>query len=190
MELFLSISVGLGLAAACGFRIFIPLLLVGAAHHTGHMELADQFLWIASTPAMIGFGVATLLEIGAYYIPFLDNLLDTLAGPSAVIAGTIVTASQVAAMDPWMSWSIAIIGGGGAAGIVQGATTFARSVSSVATAGFGNPILSTAEAGASVVMTFLAIMAPLAAVICIALVAFWLVKRFFFTPAPQPPVAA
>ena len=189
MELFLSISVGLGLAAACGFRIFIPLLLVGAAHHTGHMELADQFLWIASTPAMVGFGVATLLEVGAYYIPFLDNLLDTLAGPAAVIAGTLVTATQVSTMDPWMTWTVAIIGGGGAAGVVQGATTFARGVSSVATAGFGNPILSTLEAGASVVMTFLAIIAPLVAVVCIALVAAWLVKRFFFTPASPPVVA-
>lgn len=189
MELFLSISVGLGLAAACGFRIFVPLLLVGAASHTGHLELADQFLWIASTPAMIGFGVATLLEVGAYYIPFLDNLLDTLAGPSAVVAGTIVTASQVAAMDPWMTWTIAIIGGGGAAGVVQGATTFARGISSMATGGFGNPIISTLEAGASVVMTFLAVMAPLVAVVCIGLVAAWLVKRFFFA-SPKAPVAA
>lgn len=189
MELALSISIGLGLAAACGFRIFVPLLLAGLAHNTGHLELAEGFHWIASMPAMIGFGVATLLEVGAYYIPFLDNLLDTLATPSAVVAGTIVTASQVGAMDPWLSWTVAIIGGGGAAGVVQGATTFARSVSSLATAGFGNPILSTLEACAAVVTTFLAVVAPLAAVILLLVVATWLAKRFFFTPA-KPPVAA
>ena len=188
MELVLSISIGLGLAAACGFSIFVPLLLAGIANNTGHLELAGGFEWIGSTPAMIGFGVATLLEIGAYYIPFVDNLLDGLAAPSAVVAGTLVTASQVGAMDPWLGWTVAIIGGGGSAGVVQGATTFARSISSVATAGFGNPILSTAEAGAAVVMTFLAVVAPFVAVVVIALVAFWLVKRFF-TPAETTAVA-
>ncbi|MCG8459862.1 MAG: DUF4126 domain-containing protein [Holophagales bacterium] len=164
MEVLLSISVGLGLAAACGFRIFVPLLLISIAHRTGHLSLAEGFEWMASTPAMITFGVATLFEICAYYVPFFDNLLDTLATPSAVVAGVVATASQVGELDPWLTWSVAIIGGGGGAGLVQGLTTVTRQISSLATAGFGNPLVSTAEAGLSIGMTILAIVAPLVAV--------------------------
>jgi hypothetical protein len=159
-EALLSTAIGLGLAAACGFRIFVPLLLISIAQKTGHLALADGFEWMGSTPAILTFGVATVAEIGAYYIPFLDNLLDTMATPSAVIAGVIATASQVGYMDPWITWSVAVIGGGGAAGLVQGLTTITRQISSLATAGFGNPLVSTVEAGASLIMTLMAIMVP------------------------------
>lgn len=188
MELILSLAVGLGLAAACGFRIFVPLLLAGIAHRTGHLVLADGFEWISTTPVLVGFGCATVLEVGAYYVPFLDNLLDALAVPSSVVAGSLVTASQVATMDPWLTWTVAVIGGGGAAGAVQGLTTVTRQISSVATAGFGNPLISTVEFFASALMTVLAVAAPLVAVAILFLLAAWAVKRFVFTGAA--PVAA
>lgn len=170
-EPLLSIAVGIGLAAACGFRIFVPLLLISIAQKTGHLALADGFEWMGTTPALVTFGVATVAEIGAYFIPFLDNLLDTLAAPSAVVAGIVATASQVGYLDPWLSWSVAIIGGGGSAGVVQGLTTITRQVSSLATAGFGNPLVSMVEAGASIVMTILAITVPFLAVFLLLLAA-------------------
>ncbi len=177
---FLSIAIGLGLAAACGFRIFVPLLIISVAARGGHLELADSFQWMASGPALIAFGSATALEIAAYYVPFFDNLLDTVATPSAVVAGIIATASQVTDLDPFLGWSVAIIGGGGAAGVVQGLTAVARSFSSLATAGFGNPLLATAEAGASVVMTALSILVPLAAVFGVLILSMVAVKKIFF----------
>ena len=184
----LSIAIGLGLAAACGFRIFVPLLLIGLAARGGHLELAQSFEWMASTPAVLAFGSATLLEIAAYYIPFLDNLLDTIATPSAVVAGIVATASQVSDLDPLLGWSVAIIAGGGAAGAVQGLTAVTRQISSLATAGFGNPVVSTIEAGASVVMTILAIVVPFAAAIGVLLLLFYAVKKIFFrSPARETP---
>ena len=177
MDVVLSISVGIGLAAACGFRIFVPLFLISLAHHTGHLQLADSFQWMGSPAATVSFGAATLVEILAYYVPFFDNLLDTLAAPSAVVAGTVATASQVADMDPWLAWSVAIIGGGGSAGVVQGLTTITRQISSLATAGFGNPLVSTAEAGASLVMTALAVLLPGVAVVLFLLLAFFGAKK-------------
>lgn len=180
MEALLSIAVGIGLAAACGFRIFVPLFLVSIAHHTGHLGLAEGFEWMGSTPAMITFGSATLLEIVAYYVPLLDNLLDTLAAPSAVVAGTIATASQVGYMDPWLAWSVAIIGGGGAAGLVQGLTTVTRGFSTMATAGFGNPLVSTLEAGASFLFTLAAIVVPFVAMFCLLLGLGYGAKKIFF----------
>ncbi|MCP3957854.1 MAG: DUF4126 domain-containing protein [bacterium] len=175
-----SIAIGLGLAAACGFRIFVPLLLISIAARSGHLGLAESFEWMGSTPALIAFGSATALEIGAYYIPFLDNLLDTIATPSAVVAGIIASASQVTHMDPLLGWSVAIVAGGAAAGVVQGMTTVTRGLSSMATGGFGNPLFSTVEAGASVAMTVLAILVPMAAAFVLLILMYVAVKRLFF----------
>ncbi len=185
MEALLSIAVGLGLAAACGFRIFVPLLIISIAHKTEHLVLADGFEWMGSTPAIATFATATLLEILAYYVPFLDNLLDTLAAPSAIIAGIIATASQVGGMDPWMTWSVAIIGGGGAAGMVQGLTTITRQISSLATAGFGNPLVSTLEAGASIFLTLMAIVMPLLAVFLILVGLAYGARKLVFRRKPD-----
>ena len=182
-----SIAIGLGLAAACGFRIFVPLLIISMAARGGHLELADSFQWMGSTPAMIAFASATALEVAAYYVPFFDNLLDTAATPSAVVAGIVATASQVSDLDPLMGWSVAIIGGGGAAGAIQGLTTVTRGISSMATAGFGNPVLATAEAGASIVMTALAILLPFAAVLGVLMLLFIAAKKIFFQPAAGTP---
>ena len=177
---FLSIAIGVGLAAACGFRIFVPLLIISMASRGGHLELAEGFQWMGTTPALLAFGTATLLEIAAYYIPFFDNLLDTITTPSAVVAGVIATASQVSDLDPLLGWSVAIIAGGGAAGTVQGLTAVTRQISSLATAGFGNPVFSTFEAGASVVMTLLAILVPMVAVLGVLVLLFFGIKRIFF----------
>lgn len=164
MEAVLSIALGLGLAAACGFRIFVPLLVLSAASYSGHLTLSGSFDWIASTPALISLIVATVLEIGAYYIPWLDNLLDTVASPAAVVAGVVASASVITGMDPYLKWTLAVIAGGGIAGAVQLITTGTRGASLVTTAGFGNPFVSSAETGGSIVLSVLAVVAPLLAV--------------------------
>jgi len=175
METLLSVSLGLGLAAACGFRIFMPLLVMGVASMSGHLELSDQFAWIGSSSAVITFGVATLLEIVAYYVPWLDNLLDTVASPAAVVAGVVVSASVITGMDPYIKWTLAVIAGGGLAGAVQVLTTGTRGASTLTTAGFGNPVVSTAEAGGSLATSILAIVAPLFTMV---LIGFFLLFSF------------
>ncbi|MCB1056248.1 MAG: DUF4126 domain-containing protein [Acidobacteria bacterium] len=162
LETLLSLSLGLGLAAACGFRVFVPLLLMSVAALTGHLELADSLAWIGTWPALTVFAVATLLEIGAYYVPWLDNFLDGVGVPAAVIAGTVVTASAVVGMDPMLKWTLAVIAGGGVAGIVHGGMAAVRGLSSLTTGGTANPLVSTAEAGGSLTLSALAVMIPFA----------------------------
>src|SRR5438552_4638510 len=130
METLLSICVGIGLSAACGFRVFVPLLVMSIAAASGHLTVASGFQWIGSYPALVAFSVATLLEIAGYYIPWVDNLLDTIAIPAAIIAGTLITASLVTDVSPFLKWTLAIIAGGGVAGMVQGTTVVARGASS------------------------------------------------------------
>ncbi|MEM8961588.1 MAG: DUF4126 domain-containing protein [Acidobacteriota bacterium] len=176
-DILLSVLVGLGLAAACGFRVFVPLLVMSLASRGDYLQLAEGFSWIASDPAVITFGAATALEILAYYVPWLDNLLDGAATPSAIVAGVVASASQIQGMDPWLTWSIAAIGGGGVAGSVQGLTVLTRQVSLFATGGFGNPLVSTAEAASSVGFALLAIVMPLVAVGILLVVVFLLLTK-------------
>lgn len=163
MESLLSVLLGLGLSAACGFRIFVPLLIVSVASRSGHLTLAPSFQWIATDAAMVAFAVATVLEIGAYYVPWLDNLLDTAAGPAAVTAGVIVSASVITDLDPLLKWSLALIAGGGLAGGIQLLTSGTRLISTATTGGLGNPIVATAEAAGSITLSLLSILLPLAA---------------------------
>jgi hypothetical protein len=169
METLLSLCLGVGLAAACGFRIFAPLLVMSIASYTGHLSLAGGFDWIGSKPALIAFAVATVLEVFAYYVPWLDNLLDTAAVPIAIVAGVIVTASVVTDVSPLMRWTLAAIAGGGAAGTTQLASTVTRMVSSATTGGLGNSIVATAEGAGSLVLSALALIAPVIAVLCLVI---------------------
>lgn len=180
MELIWSICVGLGLSAACGFRIFLPMLAMGLACNAGHLDLAQDWMWVASPPAMIAFGVATALEIGAYYFPWVDNLLDTVATPTAVVAGVLATSSVIGDSSPLVTWSVAVIGGGGSAAVVQVGTGLVRQASSLTTGGLGNPVLSTFEWIGAGIMSVLAMLLPFVAVGLVALmilVAFRLYKK-------------
>jgi hypothetical protein len=159
----LSVCLGIALAAACGFRVFVPLLVLSAVAKAGWLTLAASFAWIGTTPALVTFAAATLLEIGAYYVPWLDNLLDSAAGPLAVVAGVVVSAAVLTDLDPLVQWTLAIVAGGGAAGAVQAATTGVRALSSTTTLGIANPIVATAELGGSIVLSLVSILVPVLA---------------------------
>jgi hypothetical protein len=170
VETILAVCIAIGLSGACGFRVFVPLLVMSIAAHTGNVQLGPNFQWLATTPALVTFSLATLVEIIAYYIPWLDHLLDTVAAPAAVIAGMVITASLVTDVSPFLRWTLAVIAGGGSAGIVQGTTMLARGLSLVGTGGLANPIVSTAELGGAVVTSVLAIVLPIVAVLLVFVV--------------------
>lgn len=165
LEIALGICLGLGLAAACGFRVFVPMFALSLAAKSGAVELADGFAWMASWPAVATFGTATLLEGVAYYVPWLDHALDVAASPSALIAGAVTTAACVVDADPLLQWSAAVIGGAGVAGAVQSATVATRSASTLTTAGFGNFVVASIEIAGSAFMSILAILLPIAAAV-------------------------
>jgi len=186
-ELPLSVVLGVGLAAATGFRIFLPMLVVSAAAYFGHLPLSDSFAWLGTAPALTMLSVAALVEILTYYIPGVDNLLDTLATPAALVAGTIVSAAVMTDVPPMAKWTAAIIAGGGVAGLTQGATAIVRANSTVFTGGIGNFIISTAELVGALLVSLLALAAPLAA-LAVVILFLWLMLRLvrhFFRGKPQ-----
>lgn len=186
MNEFVAIFAGVGLAAACGFRVFVPLFIASLAANQGidgiggmdfQALLGANFDWLGSTPVTVALGVATVLEIGSYYIPWLDNALDTVATPAAVVAGTFISGAMLPAFmgDDAMKWIVAAIMGGGSAGVVQGATVITRGASTASTGGVGNPAVSTGELGGSVLTAGLAVLIPiLAGILVIAMLAFFI----------------
>ena len=183
MDNLLNVCMGLGLSAACGFRVFVPLLAMSLAAQSGEMSLAPEMEWIGTTPAAIAFGVATVVEVLAYYVPVVDNLLDTLEVPAAMIAGTMVTAAVVPDMDPTLRWIFAAIAGGGAAETIELATSATRLVSTAATGGMANSVVSTVEVGSSLTLSLLALAVPALAAIVVGVLMIWagkkIYKRFF-----------
>ena len=171
----MSIMIGVALSATCGFRVFVPLLAVNigtrALDADGQplIELAGGFDWLSSDIALMVFLVATLFEIGGYYIPWVDNLLDTIASPASIVAGTVITASFVTGMDPWLQWLLGVIAGGGAAGAVQATTVVARAGSTVTTGGLGNPIVASVETSGAFLGAALSIVAVKFAIVLFVL---------------------
>ena len=183
METLLGIAVGIGLSAACGFRVFVPLLIMNLASLSGLLHLSSGFGWIGSYYATVAFSTATIVEVLSYYIPWLDHVLDIVATPAAIIAGTVATASMVTGISPFLKWTLALIAGGGIAGVVQGTTVALRATSSVSTAGIGNPLVSTLELVGSIITALLAILVPILCLVLIAFLCFFVIRkvgRFIF----------
>ncbi len=181
LSIAVSIALGIGLAAAVGFRVFLPLLVASIAAYTGHLHLDPGFAWLGTPMAITMLGVAAVVEVLAYYIPAVDNLLDTITTPLALVAGAVVSGAVITDLPPLIKWSTAIIAGGGVAAITQGVTAVVRAKSTAFTAGLGNPVVSTAEMVAAIVIALLALLAPLAAlalVIAICWTTVRLVRRF------------
>ena len=172
MDVFLGIPVGLALSAAAGLRVFVPLLLTGGAARLGYLELTPGMAWIGSDVALLAFATATVVEVCAYFVPWVDNALDAIGAPAAVTAGIIATAAVTPELPPLVRWTLAILAGGGTAGLVQAGTALLRLKSTALTAGTGNPAVAASELLGAIALSVLAVLAPLlaAAVVVIAVV--------------------
>ena len=162
-EALLGVFVGVGLSAACGLRVFIPPLGANLAALSGHLSLTQEFAWLGSPLVTAVLSAAAVVEAAAYSIPWLDNLLDTIATPMAVGAGALLTASTVGDVSPFLQWALGLVAGGGSAAAVQGGTVMLRGASTTTTGGAGNILVSAGETAGSAVVTVLALVLPLVA---------------------------
>jgi len=164
-----SVAMGIGLAAACGLRVFLPLFIASVLAHfgVGGIGLSEDFGWMAEWPVMVALGVATAIELLAYYIPVIDHALDAVAVPLSTVAGTVAAMSTFLDLPPLLSWGLALIAGGGLAGLVSTGTAATRVASTVKTAGLGNPVLATVETVGALLLSMLAWFAPLIALVVV-----------------------
>jgi len=177
MESLLSIALGIGLAAAAGFRIFVPLLVAGIAARSGFLPLTEGFQWLATTPALLTLGSAAVFEALAYFIPGVDHVLDLVAGPAAIAAGVIASASVMADIPQAVMWPVAIIAGGGVAGLTKGTTALLRAKSGVMTAGLANPLVAAVETVGATGIAILAVVLPLLCLAAIVALLYWTTKK-------------
>ena len=193
IESLVGIALGIGLAAATGFRIFIQLLLVGLAARFDMLPLGDGFQWLATSPALLTLGTAAVLETLGYYIPGVDHALDVLAGPATLLAGIVASAAVMTEVPPAILWPVAVIAGGGAAGLTKGSTALLRAKSGVATGGLANPVVSTVETVGATGITILAIAVPVLCFVAVVALLWWAARkagRLMFGRRKTPPPTA
>ncbi len=185
MDTLLAICLGVALSAACGFRVFIPPFVMSASAMFGGVDLPASADWMETNAAFAALGAATLAEVAGFYIPWVDNLLDTIAAPAAVVAGTLITGSFVPELDPVLRWTMAGILGGGAAGGIQALTSVTRLASTTTTGGVGNPVFSTVENVLAVLFSLLAFMLPIIAIILLIALVIFAVRRVVRLRGPK-----
>ncbi len=178
LDIILSIFLGIGLSAAVGFRVFLPLLALSLAGYYDVIPLNESWQWAGSLTAVLTMVIATIFEIIGYYIPWVDNILDTIAIPLATVAGTAIMVATVVDLSPMVTWALAIIAGGGTAAAISSNTSAIRLTSSTTTAGIANPVVSTVETGTSMLMSVLAIFIPAVAFVLVLLIFFVLFKFY------------
>jgi Domain of unknown function (DUF4126) len=176
LDFVLAVAMGVGLAAAVGFRVFLPMLVLSIGAYSGHLTLASSLAWLGTPAAFLMLSVAAALEILAYYIPGVDNALDAISAPAALVAGTVVSAAVMTDVPPMVRWTTAVIAGGGAAGVIQGLTSLLRAKSTTMTAGLGNHAIATGELAGALILSLLALAAPLAALALAALFCWFAVR--------------
>lgn len=172
-------ALGIALAACCGFRVFVPMLVAGLASKFHLFNFSESFSWLSSTPALIALGAATVAEITAYYVPFIDNILDTISAPAAAVAGTLLATSVIPIDNEWMKWIIGIVAGGGGAGLISSGTGLLRLFSSKTTLGTGNAVVATGENTAAIGGSLLAFLVPVIMAILFVLFFFWIIKKIY-----------
>jgi hypothetical protein len=177
-EIITAIAIGIGLSASCGFRVFVPMLIASIAAKMNIFPVTEGFQWLASWPAIISFGTATAAEILAYYIPFVDNLLDTVATPLAVGGGTILLTSVLPVDSEFLKWASGFLFGGGAAAAVQGGTVLTRLASTKLTAGTGNALVATGEHAAAFGTSVLSLFIPLIVAAFVIILVVWFIVKF------------
>lgn len=186
-EIIISICLGVGLAAAVGFRVFLPLLVLSLAGYYDVIPLNKSWEWAGSLTAVVVMAIATLIELFGYYIPWVDNILDSIAIPLATVAGTAVMVATVSDLSPVVTWALAIIAGGGTATAIKGNASALRLTSSATTGGLANPVVATVETGTSIVMSIASIFLPVLAFIFVLAIFFGIFKFYKKLRKKKPP---
>ncbi|MEO6071471.1 MAG: DUF4126 domain-containing protein [Chitinophagaceae bacterium] len=178
-NLIANIALGIALSACCGFRVFIPMLAGALAGHFGVFSLPVDLQWLATWPSIICFGTAAVAEVLAYYVPFIDNILDTIAGPLSIAAGTLLATSILPLADqaPILRWGAGFLAGGASAGVIQMGTGLLRLFSSKATIGTGNVVVASTENAAAIGGSLLSFLVPVVVALLLLVLIIWILNK-------------
>jgi len=173
-----SLAMGIGLAACAGLRAWLPLLLAGLLARAGILELGPSFRFIASTQALILFGVATLVEIIADKVPAVDHTLDVLSTVLRPAAGSLLVASVMwRIQDPLTALALGVAVGAPTSLVPHAAKSALRAASTAFTGGLANPVLSLVEDLAAVLIFVFTVVVPVAVAVTILVITVLILRR-------------
>lgn len=158
MEVLWQLTTGIGLCAACGCRLFVTLLVLGLGSALGLISVGQN--WFTTTPALIIITLGAVLEVMLFYRPRLDNLMDAIALPTAVLTGIMVMGAVVYKLPQLVRWGLAIFLGGGITLVFQATTTLIRADLTSHTGGINNGVFATIELGTALGITFMVLLEP------------------------------
>ena len=191
-DLITALCMGIGLSAAAGFRVFLPPFMLSILMRTSLIEVnldGTEFEFFDSNISIFLLGIATTSEFFGYYVPWIDNLLDTIASPASVFAGFLMTMMVLEGnTDPIFQWVLAIIAGGGVSGVIQGTTVVTRAASTFMTAGLGNPVIATGENFATVILTILALLFPIIACLIVIILIYYGLNKLITNKKEKKPI--
>lgn len=189
MELLAAVCIGLGLSAAGGLRVFVPLLIAGVAQRLDLVHLAPALAWTSSWTALAVLGALSIAEGVGYCVPIVDHALDAVSAPAGWLAGALLSIGLVApelhstlASGDHVSGLIgqtlyatglgaAAASGAAAAGIAQVTSAGGRVISTATTGGIANPFYAAVESILAMVASVLAILTPIVLALGVLIVA-------------------
>jgi hypothetical protein len=174
----LAISMGLALAATCGLRAFLPLLVISALAAVGKLDLAEGFRWMSSPAALVCFSTAVIAETLSDKVPVVDHALDAAGVIIKPTAAALATASMVHGFEPMLAMVLGVMTGGVAAEAVHVAKAKVRLMSSALTGTVANPILSVGEDGMALLGVVLSILAPVLGLAVMLMLTAWLLTKW------------
>jgi small basic protein len=183
-----ALALAIALAASAGLRAWLPLLLAGGLARLGVLDLGPSFQFLASTKALVLFGVATAIEIVGDKIPAVDHALDVIGTPLRPAAGALLAASVLGTVtDPLTSLVVGTAVGAPSALMPHAVKSAVRAASTTVTGGIANPLLSFVEDAISLVTFILAVLVPLLVVALLGatlyLASRWIRRRRTLSPA-------
>lgn len=173
----LPILAGILLAAATGFRVFLPLAALSWAANLNYFELQPSLGWLGTKTAAGILTAAVVIEILADKFPAVDNFLDSINTFVKPIAGALVMAAPLISLDPAYAIVIGIAAGSTVAGGIHLLKAKARLAANLLTFGLAAPVLSVAEDAFTLLVIAAAIFVPLVGLVLVGVIFFFLIRK-------------
>jgi hypothetical protein len=173
MDGLLSVFTAFGLSSSAGLNAYLPLLVVALlARFTDLITLSPPWDALESWWVIGVLAILLLIEILVDKVPAVDSINDAIQTFIRPVAGAVLFAASAGVISEAHP-VLAMIAGLLVAGGVHAVKATARPIVTTTTAGVANPVVSTVEDVASLVLAVLAIVVPILGLLLLVLVLFW-----------------
>jgi hypothetical protein len=103
---------GCGVVDDSGLARWLPLLATGLLARFDVVTVGEHFAFLSSTPSLVLFCIATILEVTTDKVPALDHALDVFSTLLRPVAGTVLSAAVMWQVnDPLIALGLGLVVG-------------------------------------------------------------------------------